>query len=262
MIDVLKFVYRGILTGMPMITYNSITKNTLNVPMVVKPWSTYLNFKLDSQQVDYLNDYIHEYSNMTIVPIKIRPNKDPEYILSVNIYNCTSPVFFNKEKEITRCEINTYVTDGQNNGTMILDYASNDLSMDPINIMKMKNDVRFNDEGTFRDLYCNSIKDEIILNMSYTQYYAHKTKIGNELIDYTDRVYYKNGIYDKIYYDASLTKGRVKTPYLHKNFEFSYKGMVFNNIYSLFFFTDEIRFIGGMWDNVFNDKHVENKTNC
>ena len=44
-----------------------------------------------------------------------------------------------EEKEITRCELNTYVKDHNGNyGTLIIDYLSNELSMDPLNIFKSK----------------------------------------------------------------------------------------------------------------------------
>jgi hypothetical protein len=138
MLDFVKFVYRGILTGMPILTYNSITKNTFNVPMTVNPISTYVNFKLDPIMVDVINKDIQKTSNLSLVPIKLFPDSKEEYILSVNYYNCSSPVFLNSEKEIARCEFNTYVKDGENEGTLILDYISNDLSMDPVNIIKRK----------------------------------------------------------------------------------------------------------------------------
>ena len=67
----LELVYKGILTGMPLLTYNPITKNTLNVPMIVNPESTYLNFKLDNEKVKKLEKYIKKYSNLSIIPIKM-----------------------------------------------------------------------------------------------------------------------------------------------------------------------------------------------
>ena len=41
-----------------LLTYNSITKTNFNAPTTVKPFSTYLNFKLDEQQVTFLNENI------------------------------------------------------------------------------------------------------------------------------------------------------------------------------------------------------------
>ena len=62
-LKLLKFVYRGLLTGMPLLTYNPYNKNPFHAPMTVEKGSTYLNFKLDSKQTDYLTNYIHQYNN-------------------------------------------------------------------------------------------------------------------------------------------------------------------------------------------------------
>ena len=68
----LKFIYNGLLTGMPIITYNPITQNTFNAPLTVEPYSIYINLKLDNIQSIYLNNYIKEYSNdLEIVPINL-----------------------------------------------------------------------------------------------------------------------------------------------------------------------------------------------
>ena len=245
----LELVYKGILTGMPLLTYNPITKNTLNVPMIVNPESTYLNFKLDNEKVKKLEKYVKKYSNLTIIPIKM--DEKEEYILSVNVYNCTSPVFLN-DKEITRFEINTYVRDEyNNNGTLILDYISNELSMDPLNIIKWKEDLVYNKYDVFNYIECNSKKDRIELNINFTAEYAKKIKIDEDLVKYTDRVYYKNGIYDKIYFDSSLTSADLREPYLFTDFKFIYRDLNFTDLHSIFYFKNEIRFIGGMWDNLF-----------
>lgn len=245
----LELVYKGILTGMPLLTYNPITKNTLNVPMIVNPESTYLNFKLDNEKVKKLEKYIKKYSNLSIIPIKM--DEKEEYILSVNVYNCTSPVFLN-DKEITRFEINTYVKDEyNNNGTLILDYISNELSMDPLNIIKWKDDLIYNKYDVFNYIECNSKRDRIELNINFTAEYAKKIKINEDLVKYTDRVYYKNGIYDKIYFDSSLTSADLREPYLFTDFKFIYRDLNFTDLHSIFYFKNEIRFIGGMWDNLF-----------
>ena len=126
-INILKFVYNGLLMSMPSFTYNPINKNSLHAPLFVEPYSTYVNFKLDDSQTDYLNKYIKEYTNdLEMIPIKMNEIEDPSFYINVNIYNCTSPVFPNDNNKIARCEINTYVKnrDGTK-GTLILDYLSN-----------------------------------------------------------------------------------------------------------------------------------------
>ena len=140
--------------------------NTFNVPLTVEPFSTYLNFKLSVDQVSQISKYIKKYSsNLTLTPIKMFPGSLPEYIISVNIYNCTSPIFLNDEKKIVRCEINTYVKDEQNDkGTMIIDYLSNEISMDPLNIFKNKNNISFHKEDNYNYIKCISKNEKIKLD--------------------------------------------------------------------------------------------------
>lgn len=252
-LNLLKFVYRGLLTGMPILTYNPITKNTLNMPLTVKPYSTYLNFKLNYYQSQYLNNYISEYTNsLELVPINIFPSDEKSNYLSLNIYNCTSPVFMNEKKEITRCELNTYVKDKDGNyGTLIIDYLSNELSMDPVNIFKRKEITRFYDYKIYKNINCQSLGEQINLKLNYTTIYDYNQEISDELIKYTDNIFYKNGILDKVYYDSSLVNANVKTPLLYYNLTFNYKDLSFDSIDSIFYFTNEIKFIGGMWENIY-----------
>ena len=253
-LNLLKFIYKGMLTGMPMLTYNPISMNTLNIPLEVLPYSTYLNFKLDENQSHYLNNYIKKYSsNLELVPINILSNEEKSNYLSINIYNCSSPGFMNEEKEITRCEINTYVKgkDGKF-GTLIIDYLSNELSMDPINIFKFKDDVNFKNVNIYKSIDCNSIKEEIDLKINYTLIHDYKIYVDDELIKYTDNIYYKNGIIDKVYYDSSLVKADVKSPLFYYNLTFNYKDLSFDKLDSIFYFTNNIKFVGGMWSNLFD----------
>ena len=253
-LNILKLIYRGLLTGMPLITYNPITKNTFNVPMTVLPYSTYLNFKLDNNQTSYLNNYIKEYSNdLEIVPINLDPNGEKSNYLSLNIYNCSSPAFLNDNKETTRFEINTYVKDKEGNlGTLILDYLSNELSMDPVNIFKLKDNINYKQNDLMRIIDCKSIKEDIDLKVNFTTLYDKAYNISDQLVKYTDKIYYKNGIYDRVYYDYSLVNANVRSPELYFNTSFKYKDLFFESLDSVFYFTKNVTFIGGMWANLYD----------
>ena len=237
---------------MPLITYNPVTQNTLNVPLTVLPYGTYINFKLNDYQSQYLNNYISKYSdNLELVSIPIFPQDTESKYLSINVYNCTSPVFMNEEQVITRCEINTYVRDRRSGalGTLIIDYLSNGLSMDPVNIFKLPDKARFINAGSYNKIECMSEKEEISLSLNISKLFDFTRTISDELIKYTDNVYYKNGILDKIYYDSSLVDATIKTPGLNTEVNFRYKDLCFVRADSIFHFTNNIRFVGGMWDN-------------
>jgi len=259
--NLLRFVYNGILTGMPLMSYNAITKTTLHVPFTIRPQSTYINYKLTKQETCDLNEYIHNYdSTMEIVPIKmLSQEKEASPYLSINVYNCSSPIFFNNNQDITRLEVNTYIkkwnkiTETYDYGTLILDYVSNELSMDPIHIFKQKEDVRFSQSS----IDCISVKDEIDLHLKTIPWHHHddkqvKSHIHDDLISYSDAIFYKNGIYDKLYYDSSLVKASIETPIISEYSNFYYRGIVFYKPEHIFYFIHPICFVGGMWDNVFS----------
>ena len=54
----LKLFYSALLTGMPSLTYNPFNKNTLHAPFVVNQYSTYINYKLDESQKEYINNFL------------------------------------------------------------------------------------------------------------------------------------------------------------------------------------------------------------
>lgn len=251
-LDKLKLIYNGLLMGMPSFAYNPINKNNLLAPMQVNKYSTYLNFKLDNEQVDYINTYIENYnSDLKLIPLKMSLYEKSNYYLSVNIYNCTSPVFINN-KNITRCEINTYVqnSDGTK-GTLILDYLSNGLSLDPLNIFKKQNLIYFKKSNDNILIDCNSKSEQIYLTADYNLLKYDNYNVGDKLIEYTDNIYYKNGIMDKIYYDSTLTKAVIKKPKQISNHFFIYKNLYFDNIDSIFYFDNGLNFVGSIWDNLY-----------
>ena len=67
----LKFVYNSLLTGMPLLTYNPFNQNTFHAPMTVRPFSTYINFRLSDEQVHFFNHYIQKYYNLYLYSVKI-----------------------------------------------------------------------------------------------------------------------------------------------------------------------------------------------
>ncbi len=267
----LKTVYTGLLAGMPSFTFNPINRVNLLAPLKVEQYSTYLNFKLDDNQVKYLNNYISEYSNnnpinidnqdtLKLIPLKMGIFQQPAYYISVNVYNCTSPIFMSN-MPIIRCEINTYVKNNRGErGTMIIDYLSNAISMDPINIFKQPKTIKFDKSQNKKSrniletisINCFSKREKIDLHVDFDIDNYKILKIGNKLIDYTDKIYYKNGIMDKVYYDTTLTRAKIYQPKNSRDFRFIYRDLTFNKIDSIFYFDNPLNFVGSMWDNIYD----------
>lgn len=249
----LKTIYKTLLSALPILTYNSFTK-IFYAPFTIKPYSTYINFNLEQDQVLFLQNYIKNYTdNIELFPMKIFPNDVPSYILSVNIYNCTSPLFLNEEKDITRCEINTYVKDKNNNyGTLILDYCSNHLSLDPVDLFKTGQKAFFKKDDEFLNYNVLNEKMNFSMQFDYIKTAKIKNIISDNLIQFTDNIFYKNGICDKLFYDSTLVKSIIEGPLSVNNIKFNYKHMNFDKIHSIFYFKNNLHFICGLWHNLYN----------
>ena len=252
----LKIIKKYILTLAPI--FNKLSKNHLPInnfdnkmPFILNNYSTYINYILDTEQQSNIQNYINNYSNdLKLIPINMFENEKPEYLITVNFYNCSSPLFFNDNDEITRCEINTYIKDISNNnyGTLILDYNSNYLSLDPINLLKRKNLLEYSKTNKMIELYTNSSENLFDFQINFKNFY--KKKISNEFIDFTKNIYYKNGVYDKIYHDYTLSETFINVQLTNIIGDFKYNHMIFNNIHSVFYFPNKIIFYCKLWDNL------------
>ncbi len=142
----LKLFYNFMLGGMPALTSNPINKNILHAPFLVNSYSTYINYRLNNNQYNRIKHLLRTNdNNFNMEDTAILKKTEKEYFISINIYNCTSPVFdFLTDGPATRCEINTYVVDKNNlKGTLIMDYVSNIISLDPDNLFKKKGNIKF-----------------------------------------------------------------------------------------------------------------------
>jgi len=247
-----KFVYQMLLTGFPSLTYNPITKNPFHANFKVDSNSLYVNYILNDDARSKIESYIDD--DLKLEPISLEKGKRKNYFLSINIYNVTSPIL-NTLNTVTRCEINTYVkrkSDGTK-GTIILDYTSNSLSMDPVNIFKKRStSMHYIKNNNHIDIASISEKFQLlgyidIENNDNNIFVTHR-----DLHKYTDYVFYKNGIYDKIYYDSSLTHCITLKP-INNDISFNFDDIQYDNLHSIFYFKAPISFSGAMWFNIFEE---------
>ena len=250
----LKLFYRALITGLPITTYNSFSDVSFHAPATVLSYSTYVNYKLTESEFNYINKHLDKTTtNLTLKDIKIsQDEKIEDYYLSVNMYNCTSPMFsLVSDNPITRCEINTYITNKKNEyGTLIIDYCSNFLSIDPDNIFKLPNFALYKKDKLFDIFEAKNKNINFFLNYTSSQLDKNFT-ISNQLIDYTNKIFYNNGLYDKLYYDTSLVSAKAKIPNVH-NLSFKFFDLEFKDPESVFYFTNNLNFVCAMWSNLDN----------
>lgn len=254
--NLLRFVYNGLLTGLPSLTYNPFTKKTFLTEFSVYPSSTYINYKIDKVNFEKINKFISKDFGDIFDLDKVKlENNDYDYYLSVNVYNCSIPII-PKDEPITRLEVNTYVKEKSNNkiGTLLIDYLSNELSMDPVNIFKSKvsEDFYFKISDNKFSIYSDNENIKINSTFKMVKDKFNKVKpilISDDLLKYSDNIYYRNGIYDKLFYDSSLTYSKLQILDTVFN-EFQFYNMTFSKPEFVFCFKNDIKFCGGMWDNV------------
>ena len=251
---VLKIFYNALLTGLPSLTYNPYNKNILHAPFIVNEYSTYINYKLDNLQVKKIKDYLKENTNdLQLIKTSIT-NDNKNYYLSINIYNCTSPIFeFINNEPVTRCEINTYVVDKKGRlGTLIMDYDSNILSLDPDNLFKKSSshDMSFSNVNGFVYGYVNTKNYKLKFDYDSNYRYYNNKKINSELIKLTDNIFYNTGLYDKLYYDSSLIHNNIYE--CDNNVVFEFLDLKFKEPESVFYFSKPINFVGGLWYNIYD----------
>jgi hypothetical protein len=244
--SIAKIVYNGLLTGLPNQLYNPFRKNNLLAEFKVLKDSAYFNYKLNKNQVDIINKKIKLTSELKLIPICIfHEDKEPEYYISVNMYVCESPLF----EKMTRCEVNTYVKDKNGDcGTLILDYGSDTLSMDPVNIFKFPDTKRKTMIEENNKMFSSSkdfIFESIVKLVSNKKYTIHKS-----IHKLTDRIYYPNGIYDKMFYDVSFTEAIVKGVDTNSTAKLFYNDMQLDTPDSIFYFENDLNFVTSMWHNL------------
>ena len=249
----LKVFYNSMLLGLPTLTYNPLNKNSIfHAPVKIDSTSTYINYKIPQDKFNIINRYIKSYNkDLSLIPTRIACDQ-ADYYISINIYNCTSPIFdYINDDFTTRCEINTYVINKKDKlkGTLIMDYVSNMLSLDPDNLFKKKGIINFKRSNNKIMGEANNNKFNLKFNFNYRKN-TTKNRLSSKLISYTDFIYYNCGLYDKLFYDSSLIQNNI-IKCNDNNVEFKFMNIEFNTVDSVFFFENKINFVGGLWKNIF-----------
>lgn len=249
----LKGFYNFMLVGLPSVTYNPLNKESVfHSPVKIDSTSTYINYKIPKEKFNVINKYIKKYNNdLSLIPTRIASDQ-ADYYISVNIYNCSSPIFNSVTKDkVTRCEINTYVVNEKGEeGTLIMDYSSNFLSLDPVNIFKKENICNFKREKNKYILKAEGENFKLNGKFLRSENRDFGFRLNKKMIAHTDNIFYLNGIYDKLYYDSSLVKSSIRLPSYVQGINFKFLDIEFIHVDSIFYFEDPLNFVGAIWSNL------------
>ena len=251
----LKSIYNFILVGLPITTYSPLNdKSIFHAPAKILESSTYINYRLEDENLNIIEKYIKDYNeDFSLIKTRIASEKKG-YYLSINIYNCTSPIFQQYSSDpVSRCEINTYVKNSKGEeGTLIIDYTSNYLSMDPVNVFKKNGICNYKSDNNKYKLSAKNKNFELLANFRRDDKRDVDIPLNPAIIGHTDNCFYLNGIYDKLYYDSSLVRSSIRIPRIYTDIKFKFLDIEFDEIDSIFYFRDSLNFVGAIWKNLYD----------
>lgn len=250
---IFKTFYKFMISGLPLFIYNGFKQNTLYAPFYVDPLSTYINVHVTEEQKKQIESVLK--TDFDFQKIKFTENdKHPnDYLISANIYNCTSPIFDMISKNVARCEFNAYVKKFNKLGTLIVDYSSDAIiSLDPVKLLHKPIETIFKKENN--NIICETYTRHFHIFLNYTvSENDKKTKMSQELVDHTEHIFYPNGIYDEIYYNNHFLNSPLHEPVVN-NVSVSFFNITFDNV-DVFYYKNPLSFILGLWHNA--NKYID-----
>ena len=125
--------------------------------------------------------------------------------------------------------------------------------MDPVNIFKPRSfSTHYIKNKNRIDITALSKEFQLFGYIDIENNDKHIFVNHRDLHKYTDNIFYNNGIYDKIYYDSSLTHCKTLKP-INNEISFYFDEIQYNKPYSVFYFTTPLCFSGAMWYNIYNE---------
>jgi hypothetical protein len=183
----------------PILRFEVLAKN---VP------SIFINFNIPRDKVKALEAYLNLPAGIKLAQSKMTPRQPARYLLTLNIYE--SPDALTGQPAF-RAEWSIYVTD-RNDPTakgpylMVVDVASSSPSLDPYNLFTPPTGFTYSNdagrlEGTIQ--YPDTTeKFSFAFGMPPTN--APSVRLHEPWILANDRVYWRNGVYDMLFYNGLL----------------------------------------------------------
>jgi len=178
---------------------------TLRFTVLADPCSVYINFELKKNALDDFIDHIGLPEEFALTPVRCLDGEDPAYLLTLNIYQVSGIV------RGSRAEWSTYVDDGEGKPRyMVLEARSSSGSMDPVNIVTRADRVDHarkaeNLVSTVASKGGQVFRSRISLSDKHPL-----AKLATEWIAANDRIYWRNGVFDRAWYDGNLFDSPVR----------------------------------------------------
>ena len=178
---------------------------TLRFTILGDPGSVYINFEIKKSALEAFVDYIALPDGLQLVPIRCLADEEPAYLLTLNIYEVSGLV------SGSRAEWSTFVDDGDGKPRyMILEARSSSGSMDPVHIVTRPGHVEHASTGG--QLVSTAASEEGRLfrcSLALSERHPVAT-LASEWVAANDRIYWRNGVFDRAWYDGNLFDSAAK----------------------------------------------------
>ena len=187
-------------------------KTQPRVPFTVKadPASVYYNFRIQADQLDAFIRYINLPPSFTVCPIRCLHDEEPEYLLTLNVYEVTGVAVG------VRAEWSTYIADSEGIPRyMVVEAQSSEYSMDPIDVITKKGRVEHLTAGPQVTTTVASLEGQLFQASFPAAPDAERARVHPEWVAANDFIYWRVGICDRTFYDAGLgnPKARLIDPH-------------------------------------------------
>ena len=179
---------------------------SLSFTVLADPCSIYINFPVRQAMVREFTDYINLADELALAPIPCLADEEPALYLTLNIYEVSGPV------PGPRAEWSTYIVD--NGGVpryMVLEARAAAGSMDPVNLFTRPDRVEHQVTGG-RLVSTVASEGGALFSSEVRLDEAHPiVEPAREWIEANDYIYWRNGVCDRTWYDASVFNARVRS---------------------------------------------------
>jgi hypothetical protein len=180
-------------------------KPTLTFSVLADPPSLYLNYEIKRDCLAEFTQYINLAEGLSLTPVACLEGEEPRYLLTLNIYEVSGLV------SGPRAEWSTYIADEAGHPRyLVLEAQADKGSMDPVNIVTRAGQVthsRIGDrvESSVIALDKQPFRSRIRLDDAHPVVRTEPAWIAAN-----DYIYWRNGVYDRAWYNAQLFNARVR----------------------------------------------------
>jgi hypothetical protein len=179
-----------------------------SIPFTVEanPCSLYFNFRVRPECREEFLRYINIAGGLPLSPVRCIADEEPDFLLTLNIYEVSGIV------SGLRAEWSTYIIDKEGKPRyMVVEARCANGSLDPVELFTRPGRVEHSmTSGAVESLVASNegalFRATCILREEHPM-----ARIATEWIVANDNIYWRNGIYDRTYYDADMIDAPVRS---------------------------------------------------